>query len=192
MTGKTESMEKFQITDLPKFGSPVFQVSTETEYQYQPLYEKFKKWPILLISIVQKNSKLLTPPPHTKVWVTGFLSVEEMEYQCQPLWKKRKMAAISLILIVQKNSKLQTPSKFGSPVFQVSTEMKFFHWFSFPHHPMLCLKHLWEDIYEWTYMHGDLSVLLSPVYPRSHLCVVLHLLSIRMYRKAAFYYTFLV
>ena len=29
--------EKFQITDSPKFGSPVFRVSTEMEYQHQPL-----------------------------------------------------------------------------------------------------------------------------------------------------------
>ena len=29
--------EKFQITDPPKFGSPVFRVLTETEYQCRPL-----------------------------------------------------------------------------------------------------------------------------------------------------------
>ena len=32
-----DHMEKFQINDPPKFGSPVFQVLTETEYQHQPL-----------------------------------------------------------------------------------------------------------------------------------------------------------
>ena len=32
-----DHMEKFQINDPPKFGSPVFQVSMETEYQCQPI-----------------------------------------------------------------------------------------------------------------------------------------------------------
>ena len=54
-------MEKFQTTDPPKFGSPVFRVSTETEYQYRPLWKNWKMATILLISIVQKNFQLPTP-----------------------------------------------------------------------------------------------------------------------------------
>ena len=34
---KYRSYRKFQITDLPKIDSPVFQVSTEMEYQCWPL-----------------------------------------------------------------------------------------------------------------------------------------------------------
>ena len=30
---ETDHMEKFQINDLPKYLSPVFRLSTETEYQ---------------------------------------------------------------------------------------------------------------------------------------------------------------
>ena len=33
--------EKFQINNPPKFGSPVFQVLTEMEYQHQPLWKSF-------------------------------------------------------------------------------------------------------------------------------------------------------
>ena len=32
-----DRMEKFKITDPPKFGSLVFRVLTEMEYQHQPL-----------------------------------------------------------------------------------------------------------------------------------------------------------
>ena len=52
--------EKFQITDLPKFGSPVFWVSTEMEYQHRPLWKNWKMAAISLILIIQKNFKLLT------------------------------------------------------------------------------------------------------------------------------------
>ena len=44
--------------------------------------KKLKMAAILLILIIQKNFKLLTPP---KVWVLGFMSVDEMEYQHWPL-----------------------------------------------------------------------------------------------------------
>ena len=37
-----DHMGKFQITDPLKFGSPVFWVSTETEYQHWLLWKKFK------------------------------------------------------------------------------------------------------------------------------------------------------
>ena len=37
-----DCMEKFQITDLPKFGSLVFQVSMEMEYQHWPLWKNWK------------------------------------------------------------------------------------------------------------------------------------------------------
>ena len=45
----------------PKFRSLVFWVLTETEHQCQPLWKNWKMAAISLISIVQKNVKLLTP-----------------------------------------------------------------------------------------------------------------------------------
>ena len=53
--------EKFQITN-PKFGSLVFRVSRETEYQHQPLWNNHKMAPILYICIVWQIFKLLMPP----------------------------------------------------------------------------------------------------------------------------------
>ena len=71
----------------PKFGSPVFRVLTETEYQHWPLWKNWKMAAILLISIVQKNVKLLTPP---KVWVSGFLSVDGKRISVLAIMKKLK------------------------------------------------------------------------------------------------------
>ena len=105
-----DHMEKFQITNPPKFGSPVFWVSMEMKYQHWPLWKNWKIAAISLISITQKIFKLLTPP---KFGSLVFWVLIEMEYQCQPLWKNWKMAAISLISIIQKNFKLPTPQSLG-------------------------------------------------------------------------------
>ena len=116
-------IKKFPITDPPKFGSLVFQVSKEMEYQCQPLWKNWKMAAISLISIVWKNFQLLTPP---KFGSLVFQVLMEMEYQCRPLWKNWKMAAISLISIIWKNFQLLTPHpKFGSPVFWVSMETEY-------------------------------------------------------------------
>ena len=56
-----DCMEKFQITDPPKFVSLVFWVSMKTEYQCQPLWKNWKMAFISLISIVLKNFILPTP-----------------------------------------------------------------------------------------------------------------------------------
>ena len=102
-----DCMGKFQITDPPKFGSLVFWVSMETEYQCQPLWKMAAIW---LISIIWKNFKLPIPP---KFGSPVFQVSTEMEYHCQPLWKNWKMAVISLISIVWKNYKLLTPQNLG-------------------------------------------------------------------------------
>ena len=67
-----DHMEKFQITEPPKFGSLVFHVSTEMENHHWPLWKNWKMAAFSLISIIWKNFKLLTPP---KFWVFSFPSV---------------------------------------------------------------------------------------------------------------------
>ena len=141
---KTESTEFF-VSGFPS-----------AEYQHWPLWKNWKIAAISLISIIQKNFQLPTPP---KFGSLVFRVLTEMEYQHRLLWKNWKMAAISLISIIQKNFQLLTPPKFGSLVFRVSTEMEYqhqpyfghenisgywrckfsffwiFHWFISPHHP---------------------------------------------------------
>ena len=98
--------EKFQITDPPpKFGSLVFWVWMETEYQHWPLWKNWKMAATSLIWIIRKNFKLLTPPS-LDLW---FSKCWQKQYQHQPLWKHWKMAAILLILIIRKIFKLPTP-----------------------------------------------------------------------------------
>ena len=128
---------------------------------------------ISLISITQKNFKLLTPP---KVWVSGFPSVKGNGISALAIMKKLKngchfinidcmekfqitdphpKVCVSSFLSVDRNGisalaimkklkngchfvninhteKIQItdplPPKFGSPVFQVSTEMEYQHW----------------------------------------------------------------
>ena len=50
-----------QLLNPPKFGSPVFHVSIETEYHQQPLWKNWKMAAISLILIVWKTLQLLTP-----------------------------------------------------------------------------------------------------------------------------------
>ena len=64
--------KNFQLPTPPKFGSLVFWVLTEMEYQSRSLWKNLKIAAISLISIVWKNFQLPTPP---KVWVSSFLSV---------------------------------------------------------------------------------------------------------------------
>ena len=85
--------KNFQLPTTPKFGSPVFRVLTETEYQFRPLWKNWKMAAISLILIFQKNFQLLIPP---KFGSPVFWVSTEMVYQCRPLWKNWKMTAISL------------------------------------------------------------------------------------------------
>ena len=151
----------FQLPTPPKFGSPVFWVSTETEYQHWPLWKNWKMAAIPLISIIRKNFQLLSPP---KFGSPVFRVLTETEYQHWPLWKNWKMAAISLISIIWKNFQLPTSQSLGLQFSEcrlkqnisighyekklcqqkwnisVYWRCKFsffwiFHWFIFPHHP---------------------------------------------------------
>ena len=81
--------EKFQNTDLPKFGSPVFRVLQKQS-----------------ISIIHYD-------PRPKIWVPGFWSVDRNGISALAIMKTQKMALMSLISIVQKHSKLLTRPKFG-------------------------------------------------------------------------------
>ena len=115
--------EKFQITSpTPKFGSLIFWVLTEMEYQCWPLWKSWKMAAILLISIVQKNFKLQTPP---KFGSPAFRVVTETEYQCQPLWKKLKNGGHFINMDHMGKFQITDPPKFGSPVFQMSMEMEY-------------------------------------------------------------------
>ena len=78
------------------------------------------------INIDRMEKFQITDPP--KVRVSGFPSVEGNGISVSAIMKKLKMAAILLILIVRKNFKLLIPPKFGSPVFQVLTEMEYQWW----------------------------------------------------------------
>ena len=79
--------KNFQLPTPPKFGSLVFQVSTELEYQHPPLWKNWKMAAISLILIVWKNFLLLTPP---KVWVSGFPSVNGNRISALAIMKKLK------------------------------------------------------------------------------------------------------
>ena len=63
--------EKFQITNPPTFGSLVFQVSTEMEYQCQPLWKNWKMAAISLISIIQKIANYW-PPQSLGLWFSEY------------------------------------------------------------------------------------------------------------------------
>ena len=78
--------EKFQMTNPPKFGSLVFRVLMEMEYQHWPLWQSWKMVTILLISIVQKISNYWPP----KFWVSGFLSVDRNGISASAIMKKLK------------------------------------------------------------------------------------------------------
>ena len=141
-----DCMEKFQITNPPlKFGSLVFQVSMEMEYQHQTLWKNWKMAAISLILIIRKNFKL---PIHPKFGSPVFWVLTEMEYQCWPLWKNWKMAAILLISIIQKNFKLPIHPKFGSPIFQVLMEMEYQHrplWKNWKMAAILLILIVWKN-----------------------------------------------
>ena len=106
--------KNFQLPTPSKFGSLVFWVSTEMEYQCLPLWKNWKMAAISLILIVWKNFQLPAPP---KFGSMVFRVSTETAYQCWPLWKNWKMAAILLILIIQKNFKLLTSPKVWVPSF---------------------------------------------------------------------------
>ena len=120
--GKTEPTENLENWTNRKFMCPVFPVSME--YQCQPLWKNWKMAAISLISIVQKNFKLPTPP---KFGSLVFRVLTEMEYQCWPLWKNWKMAAISFNINRTEKFQITDPPKFGSLVFWVLTEMEYQH-----------------------------------------------------------------
>ena len=104
-------MEKCQITDTPpKFGSPVFQVLTKTEYQHQPLWKNWKMAATSLISIVWKNFKLLTPPKSLGLWFSkcGFPSVNRNRISASAIMKKMKNGCHFVNIECTKNFKLPT------------------------------------------------------------------------------------
>ena len=74
---------------------------------------------ISLISIVQKNFKLLTPP---KVWVSGFPSVNRNGISVLAI--KNKYKNCSHFVNIDRMEKIQITDlpKFQSPDFQVSME----------------------------------------------------------------------
>ena len=81
---------------------------------------------ILLILIVQKTFKLLTPP---KVMASGFLSVNGNGISVSAIMKKLKNGCHFInIDHMEKFQITNPPPKFGSPVFPVLTEMEYQCW----------------------------------------------------------------
>ena len=115
-----DHIEKFQITDPPKFGSLIFQVLMDMEYYCQPLWKNWKMAAILLILIIWKNFKLLTPP---KVWVSSFPSFDGNGISLLAIMEKLKNGFH--FINIDHNGKISNywPSpEFGSLVFQVLTK----------------------------------------------------------------------
>ena len=79
--------EKCPITDPPKFGSPVFQVLTEMEYQHQPLWKKLKTG-CHFFNIDRMEKFPITDPP--KDWVSGFPNVNGKRISASAIMKKFK------------------------------------------------------------------------------------------------------
>ena len=80
---------------------------------------------ILLILIVRKIFKLLTPP---KVWVSGFLSVNRNGISALAIMKKLKNCSHFINIDHMENFQITDAPKFGSPVFRVLMETEYQHW----------------------------------------------------------------
>ena len=68
--------------------------------------------------------------PHPKVWVSSFLSVDRNGISALAIMKKLKNGCHFVNINHTEKIKITDPlpPKFGSPVFQVSTEMEYQHW----------------------------------------------------------------
>ena len=113
----------FKLATSPKFGSLIYRVSTEMEYQCQPLWKKLKNG-CHFVNIHCMETFQITNPlqflvsSFSECWWKWNISVSHYE----------KWLPFSIILNIRKNFKLLNPPKFGSPVFWVSTEMEYEHW----------------------------------------------------------------
>ena len=106
--------ENFKLLTPQKFGSLVFWVSTEMEYQCQPLWKNWKMASLLWISIIRKNFKLLAP-------------------QSLGLWLS-KCQCLKHLCMNFMHSDLST-LRIQRCKFSVDSIFWTFCWFSFPHHP---------------------------------------------------------
>ena len=112
---KTHCTTKFPIINLPKFGSPLFLMSMETENGHWPLW---KKW----LSFCKNSSyrKISNYQPPRKFGSLLSLVMMETENSHQPSWKKNgKVAAISQKLVIQQNFHYQSPKSLGLRFFSV-------------------------------------------------------------------------
>ena len=116
-------MEKFPITDPPKFGCPVFRVLTEMEYQHWPLWKNWKMAAISLILILRKNFQLPTPPQSLGLWFS----------ECQQKWNIIRKPEIQIFFF----SEFSIGSFF--PITHPRFHLNTYAW--------LHLKHLCMDIY---------------------------------------------
>ena len=80
---------------------------------------------ILLISIVWKKIKLPTLPPQG--WVSGFLGIDRNGISASAIMKKLKNGHCIINIDCTENFQITDPPKFGSLVFQVSTETEYQH-----------------------------------------------------------------
>ena len=144
--------ETFPNIEPPKFGSPVFRVSMERDYQCRPLWKKWKMAAISLISIIWKNFQLLTPP---LVWVSSSPSVNQNGISASAIMKKNCVDRNGISVDTGDANFLFSEFSIGSfsPITHPRLHFNIYAW--------LHLKHLCVDIYAWF---------------TSHLCVVLHFL----------------
>ena len=150
-----DHMEKFQITDPPKFGSLVFRVSTEMEYHRQPTWGRSVIWNFSIWSILMKwqpffnffimadsdipsalrklDSDIPFPltlgKPETQTLggsVIWNFSIRSILTKWQPFFN----------FFIMANGDIPFPSqKTGDTNFPSIQFSKLFYWFSFPCHP---------------------------------------------------------
>ena len=152
---------KFQITNSLKVWVSGFPSVNRNRISALAIVKKLKMATISLISIIQKNFKLLTP----KVWVSGFPSVDGNGISASVIMKKLKNGCH--FFDIDRKEKFQITKLPNLIFFEFSIGLFFLIThprFHFNIYAWLHLKHLCMDIYA------------SLVYHSSHLCVVLHFL----------------